>query len=83
MLSCRTVYYINQIQKKKNEKVKVVLNSDRLNKYFNPAYSKEDMENVIMKLLEDWSKKEERNNNTDIKGQESIETLENGKYMPG
>lgn len=70
-------------QKKKNEKVKVVLNSDRLNKYFNPAYSKEDMENVIMKLLEDWSKKEERNNNTDIKRQESIETLENGKYMPG
>lgn len=40
----------------KLEPKKVIISSDKINKYFSEKYSKQEIEDVIYKLLEDWKK---------------------------
>lgn len=43
----------------KPEKVKITLNEDKLKKYFPKSYSKERMEEIILKLLDKWHRQRE------------------------
>lgn len=69
-------------EKEKVTKKKVTIMQDKLQKYFSDDYSLKQMEEIILDLLEGWKKNTNRSDQGDIPGQESIETLEEGKYMP-
>ena len=47
-------------EEKKPEQEKVLLTGDKLRKYFPKDYSPEQMETTILKLLEQWQKKRQR-----------------------
>lgn len=47
------------MQEEKEDKVKITLRDDRLKKYFPKGYSKQQMEDTIIKLLEKWHRKQE------------------------
>lgn len=48
------------MQEQKEEKIKITLTDDKLKKYFPKSYSKQKMEDTIIKLLEDWQRKRQR-----------------------
>lgn len=48
---------IDAVMSSNNDKIKINLNHKTLSKYFPEDYAKEQMEDVIIKLLEEWSKK--------------------------
>ena len=50
------------MQEQKPEKVKLTLKEDRLRKYFPKGYTTQQMEDTVIKLLEQWSKKRKREN---------------------
>ena len=45
------------MQEQKEEKIKITLGDDKLKKYFTKGYSKQQMEDTIIKLLEKWHRK--------------------------
>ena len=45
------------MQEQKEEKIKITLGDDKLKKYFPKGYSKKQMEDTIIKLLEKWHRK--------------------------
>ena len=45
------------MQEQKEEKIKITLGDDKLKKYFPKGYSKQQMEDTIIKLLEKWHRK--------------------------
>ena len=47
------------MQEQKVEKIKITLSDDKLKKYFPKGYSKQQMEDTIIKLLEKWHRKQE------------------------
>lgn len=67
----------------KADTLKVSLNNKTLRQYFPVNSGKKEMEEVIVQLLDQW-KQHKGNSEKDrnIPGQESIQTLDNGKYMP-
>lgn len=78
---------VSMFEKKKKQKhIKVALKPERLLNYFNEEYSKAEMEDIIYSLLEEWKQKsigdKDSNKEMQIPGQESIETLNDGEYMP-
>lgn len=48
------------MQEQKEEKIKITLTDDKLKKYFPKSYSKQKIEDTIIKLLEDWHRKRQR-----------------------
>lgn len=48
------------MQEQKEEKIKITLTDDKLKKYFPKSYSKQKIEDTIIKLLEDWQRKRQR-----------------------
>lgn len=48
------------MQEQKEEKIKITLTDDKLKKYFPKNYSKQKIEDTIIKLLEDWQRKRQR-----------------------
>ena len=49
-------------EEKKDELVKVVIKNDTLRKYFPRSYTPKQMEDTIIKLLEQWQRKQQRQN---------------------
>jgi len=49
-------------EEKKDELDKVVIKNDTLRKYFPRSYTSKQMENTIIKLLEQWQRKQQRQN---------------------
>ncbi len=47
-------------EEKKNHLDKVTLSGDKLKKYFPKSYTPQQMENIILKLLDQWQKKRQR-----------------------
>ena len=47
---------------KKDELDKVVIKNDTLKKYFLRSYTPRQMEDVIIKLLEQWQRRQQRQN---------------------
>lgn len=47
---------------KKDELDKVVIKNDTLKKYFHRSYTPRQMEDVIIKLLEQWQRRQQRQN---------------------
>ena len=47
-------------EQKKGDVEKVVIKNDILKKYFPKSYTPKQMENTIIKLLEQWQKKRNR-----------------------
>lgn len=48
------------MQEQKPEKLKITLNDDKLIKYFPKSFTKQQMEDTIIKLLENWHRKREQ-----------------------
>ena len=48
------------MQEQKPEKIKITLNDDQIKKYFPKSYTKKQIEDVIIKLLEGWPRKSEQ-----------------------
>lgn len=48
------------MQEQKPEKLKITLNDDKLKKYFPKSFTKQQMEDTIIKLLENWHRKREQ-----------------------
>ena len=48
------------MQEQKEEKIKITLTDDKLKKYFPKNYSKQKIEDTIIKLLKDWQRKRQR-----------------------
>ena len=48
------------MQEQKPEKVKITFKEDKLRKYFPKHYSTKQMEDTLLKLLEDWYRKKQR-----------------------
>ena len=49
-------------EKRKDELDKVVIKNDTLRKYFPRSYTPKQMEDTIIKLLEQWQRKQQRQN---------------------
>lgn len=49
------------MQEQKEEKLKITLNEDKLRKYFPKNYSKQQIEDTVMKLIEGWYRKRQQN----------------------
>ena len=49
-------------KKKKDELDKVVIKNDTLRKYFPRSYTPKQMEDTIIKLLDQWQRKQQRQN---------------------
>ena len=49
-------------KQKKDEPDKLVIKNDTLRKYFPRSYTPKQMENIIIKLLEQWQRKRQRQN---------------------
>lgn len=47
------------MQTRKEEKIKITITDDKLKRFFPRSYTKRQMEDVIMKLLENWNRKRE------------------------
>ena len=45
----------------KEEKLKITLGEDKIRKYFPKSYSKEQIEETVLKLIKDWHRKREKN----------------------
>ena len=45
----------------KEEKLKITLGEDKIKKYFPKNYSKEQIEETVLKLIKDWHRKREKN----------------------
>ena len=54
--------YAVMSEEKKDELDRVTLKSDTLRKYFPRNYTPQQMEQVIIKLLDQWQKKRQRQN---------------------
>ena len=48
------------MQEQKPEKLKITLNDDKLKKYFPKSFTKQQIEDTIIKLLENWHRKREQ-----------------------
>ena len=48
------------MQEQKPEKLKITLNDEKLKKYFPKSFTKQQMEDTIIKLLENWHRKREQ-----------------------
>lgn len=48
------------MQEQKPEKVKITLGEDKLRKYFPKSYSKQQIEDTVMKLIEGWYRKRQQ-----------------------
>lgn len=48
------------MQEKKPEKVKITLGEDKLREYFPKSYSKQQIEDTVMKLIEGWYRKRQQ-----------------------
>jgi ParB family chromosome partitioning protein len=48
------------MQEQKPEKLKITFKEDKLRKYFPKYYSTKQMEDIMLKLLEDWHRKKQR-----------------------
>jgi ParB family chromosome partitioning protein len=48
------------MQEQKPEKLKITFKEDKLRKYFPKHYSTKQMEDIMLKLLEDWYRKRQR-----------------------
>ena len=46
----------------KEEKVKLVIYEDKLRRYFPKNYTKEQIEDTVMKLIQKWHKNREKEN---------------------
>lgn len=55
----KMIYLLNSCIENKNVSRKVMLSEKKLKKYFPTFYSSSDMEEVIVKLLEEWKKEQE------------------------
>ena len=53
-------------EEKKDELDKVVIKNDTLRKYFPRSYTPKQMEDTIIKLLEQWQRKQQRRTNADL-----------------
>ena len=53
-------------EEKKDELDKVVIKNDTLRKYFPRSYTPKQMEDTIIKLLEQWQRKQQRRMNADL-----------------
>lgn len=53
------------LTEEKDFEIKVVIKNDKLKRYFPKEYTPQQMEDVIIKLLEQWVKKRERNSEYD------------------
>lgn len=51
---------LSVMRKQKPEKMKITLGDDKLKKYFPKNYTKQQMEDIIIKLLEGWHRKREQ-----------------------
>ena len=49
-------------EEKKDELHKVVIKNDTLRKYFPRSYTPKQMEDTIIKLLDQWQRKQQRQN---------------------
>ena len=49
-------------EEKKDELDKVVIKNDTLRKYFPRSFTPKQMEDTIIKLLEQWQRKQQRQN---------------------
>lgn len=49
------------MHEKKPEKIRIVLKEDKLSKYFTSEFTPKQIEETILKLLEDWQKRRKRN----------------------
>lgn len=49
------------MQEQKPEKLKVTIGEDKLRKYFPKSYSKQQIEDTVMKLIENWYRKRQQN----------------------
>lgn len=49
------------MQEQKPEKVKITLGEDKLRKYFPKSFSKQQIEDTVMKLIEGWYRKRQQN----------------------
>lgn len=47
------------MQEEKPEKIRVIINEDKLRRYFPKNYTPKQMENVMLKLLEKWARKKD------------------------
>ena len=52
----------SQGEEKKDELDKVVIKNDTLRKYFPRSYTPKQMEDTIIKLLDQWQRKQQRQN---------------------
>ena len=48
------------MQEQKPEKIKITLAGDKVKKYFPEDYTEKQIEDVMIKLLDDWYKKRQR-----------------------
>jgi len=53
----------SQIYKKANQKEQIKLKKDNIKRFFPKGYTAQQMENTILKLLEEWQRRRERNRN--------------------
>ena len=51
---------ISIMQEQKPEKLKVTIGEDKLRKYFPKSYSKQQIEDTVMKLIEGWYRKRQQ-----------------------
>ena len=49
------------MQEQKPEKLKITLGDEQIKKYFPKSFTKKQMEDTIIKLLENWHRKREQN----------------------
>ena len=52
----------NILSSEKEEKVKLVIYEDKLRRYFPKNYTKEQIEDTVMKLIQKWHKNREKEN---------------------
>ena len=50
------------LSSEKEEKVKLVIYEDKLRRYFPKNYTKEQIEDTVMKLIQKWHKNREKEN---------------------
>ena len=53
---------LHHVRGKKEEQERITLSSDTLRKYFPRSYTPLQMQQTIIKLLEQWQKKQQRRN---------------------
>ncbi len=57
------VIYAIMSEEKPNQREKIKLSAERVREYFPKSYTTQQMEDTIFKLLEQWSKQQQRKRN--------------------